>query len=609
MNNEETFNNIVLFLAIAIPLHTRLSITRNNMTNISGKVDNIYSSIITSKHNIESPQKHEETDFSDNCHLIKSQTEVIKNFTRKLEDSQSQQHKEARIMERGGGEVSNQRKYPRQGAAAQTNIGGVKPGTNSVAIQCNILSGLPTRQSSTSRVSAFRRLGPHVPSIPLVPARTTPLVASPVGVAVPEAGTPAIADAVPSVLNREESAVTGEHASTTSAAKPSVFHRMGVAGTSKLKPKSAEPSVSHRAVPVQIKQRVTQGRVYTSESKWYGCTEGQTRLNRRRVRFNQMLRDPQTPRAKLRAAWARASTVAERKEDRRPRHLELLTFAARAVQREKGSETSPPTVRVSIPLESIGAPTPVLPLEPHPPMLSPRKTKVSVIAVHTVASVGGNGAIPVHAPDVSKGAIPRPETTSAYTSVESRIPVKTRVFTRSNVAMTPPRRLFAPWKPPVSRSKPVPSKKPISRYAVDVEAAPTRSQCAADTQVATTSTSTFVLPECPPHLTLAFAAYRASQFKEAMERAVRTGRMETGTPRAELMPWPEPSDVPVRRRTAKRKKRRNKRELRGPNWSEMEVGGRGEPISEDSGLEDIGVFNDQETSDEDVLQLDLDEDL
>lgn len=66
------------------------------MTNISGKVDNIYGSIITSKHNIDSPQKHEETDFSDNCHLIKSQTEMIKNLTRKLEDSQSQQHKEAR---------------------------------------------------------------------------------------------------------------------------------------------------------------------------------------------------------------------------------------------------------------------------------------------------------------------------------------------------------------------------------------------------------------------------------------------------------------------------------------------------------------------------------
>lgn len=31
---EETFNNIVLFLAIAIPLQTRLSITRNNVSQL-----------------------------------------------------------------------------------------------------------------------------------------------------------------------------------------------------------------------------------------------------------------------------------------------------------------------------------------------------------------------------------------------------------------------------------------------------------------------------------------------------------------------------------------------------------------------------------------------
>ncbi|XP_074115986.1 uncharacterized protein LOC141538439 [Cotesia typhae] len=501
-------------------------------------------------------------------------------------------------MERDGGGARNQGKYPRQKETAQINIGGVRPGTNSVAVQCTILSGLPTIQPSTSRVSAFWRLGPQVPGSHLVPATTTPSVASPVGVAVSETGTPAIVDAGPSVSNREESVVTGGRVSTASAAKPSVFHRMGVAGTSKLESKSAEPSVSHRAVPAQNKKKLIQGRVYTSESKWHGCTEGQTRLNRRRVRFNKMLLDPQTPKVKLRAAWARASTVGERMKDKRPRLLEVLTFGPRTAHVEKKSETSPLTVRVSIPLEKFQTPTP-----------APETTQGPELAGSIATSVEGIGAIPGHVPGVSKGAIPRLKTTSPNISVESRIPVKTRVFTRSNVAVTPPRRLFAPWKPSASRSKPVPPNKPTSRDAVGAAVAPTRSQYAADTQVATTSMSTFVMPECPPHLNPAFAAYRASLFKEAMERAARTGKMETGIPRAELMPGPEPTDVPVRRRTAKRRKKRNKRELRGPNWSEMEMGGQGEPISEDSGLEDMGVFNDEETSDEDVLQLDLDEDL
>ncbi|XP_074114064.1 uncharacterized protein LOC141537123 [Cotesia typhae] len=337
-------------------------------------------------------------------------------------------------MERDGGGTRNQGKYPRQGETAQTNIGGVRPGTNSVAVQCTILSGLPTIQPSTSRVSAFWRLGPQVPGSHIVPATTTPSVASPVGVAVYEADTPAIVDAGPSVSNREESAVTGGRASTTPAAKPSVFHRMGVAGTSKLEPKSTEPSVSHRAVPAQNKKKLTQGRVYTSESKWYGCPEGQTRLNRRRARFNKMLQDPQTPKVKLRAAWARASTVEEREKDKRPRHLELLTFGPRAVRVEKKIETSAPTVRVSIPLESIQPPTPVLPLRPKIPIPAPETTQGPELAVSIATSVGGIGAIPGHVPSVSKGAIPRLKTTSPNISVEPRIPVKTRVFTRSNVA-------------------------------------------------------------------------------------------------------------------------------------------------------------------------------
>ncbi|XP_044597471.1 uncharacterized protein LOC123274037 isoform X2 [Cotesia glomerata] len=77
---------------------TSLERSLAKMTNMSEKVDEIYSSMMTSKHNLDFPQKHGETDFSGNYHLIESQTEMIKNLTRKLEDSQSQQHKEARSV-------------------------------------------------------------------------------------------------------------------------------------------------------------------------------------------------------------------------------------------------------------------------------------------------------------------------------------------------------------------------------------------------------------------------------------------------------------------------------------------------------------------------------
>ncbi|KAH0549884.1 hypothetical protein KQX54_015514 [Cotesia glomerata] len=180
---------------------------------------------------------------------------------------------------------------------------------------------------------------------------------------------------------------------------------------------------------------------------------------------------------------------------------------------------------------------------------------------------------------VSKGAIPRRPPTTTNKPASSSTYVKTRVFTRSQPPAATPR-----------------------RRSVSSVPAPARTTSAA-------STSTFKLPECPSHLLPAFAAYRASVYKEALERAAKTGVMETGIPRAEEVPEPEPSNVPVRRKTGKKKKKRKKGELRGPNWAAMEFGGSGEPVSEDSRMEDERIFNDLDESDNDVLQLDHGEDL
>ncbi|KAH0535641.1 hypothetical protein KQX54_017880 [Cotesia glomerata] len=160
--------------------------------------------------------------------------------------------------------------------------------------------------------------------------------------------------------------------------------------------------------------------------------------------------------------------------------------------------------------------------------------------------------------------------------------VKTRVLQPS------PRRLFAPWRRPVTaRSSSATSAEPTLVEVTEAAAVPTWNPIAADPQVALTST--FMPPECPPDVSPAFAAYRASQQKEALERAAKTGHMETGIPRAELMPWSEESDVPIRRKTSNRKKKKKKKKqgLRGPNWSEMEMVGPNDPISEDSGVDGL----------------------
>ncbi|KAH0567798.1 hypothetical protein KQX54_014040 [Cotesia glomerata] len=183
---------------------------------------------------------------------------------------------------------------------------------------------------------------------------------------------------------------------------------------------------------------------------------------------------------------------------------------------------------------------------------------------------------------VSKGAIPRRPPTTTNKPASSSTYVKTRVFTRSQPPTATPRRCSVSSVPAPARTLPVTTAEPTPMEVEEAAALPTRSQRAADTQV--TSTSTFMLPECPPHLTPAFAAYKASLYKKALERAARTGIMETGIPRAEKMPEPQPSDVPIRRKTGKKKKKKRKKgELRGPNWSEMEFGGNNvPPVSEDS---------------------------
>ncbi|KAH0540294.1 hypothetical protein KQX54_015682 [Cotesia glomerata] len=207
---------------------------------------------------------------------------------------------------------------------------------------------------------------------------------------------------------------------------------------------------------------------------------------------------------------------------------------------------------------------------------------------------------------VSKGAIPRRPPTTTNKPASSSTYVKTKVFTISQPPATKPRRSSVLPVTAPAHTTPAATAESTPMEVEEAAALPTRSQRAADTQVA--STSTFKLPECPPHLTPAFAAYKASLYKEALEWAAKTGVMETGIPRAEKMLEPVPTNVPVRRRT-KKKKKRKKGELRGPNWAAMEFGSSGEPVSEDSGMEDERIFNDLDESDNDVLQLDHGEDL
>ncbi|KAH0535160.1 hypothetical protein KQX54_014383 [Cotesia glomerata] len=179
----------------------------------------------------------------------------------------------------------------------------------------------------------------------------------------------------------------------------------------------------------------------------------------------------------------------------------------------------------------------------------------------------------------------------------------TRVFTRSQPPAATPRRRSVSSVPAPARTTPATTAEPTPMEMEEAAALPTRNQPAADTQAA--STSTFKLPECPPHLLPAFTAYRASVYKEALERAAKTGVMETGIPRAEEVPEPEPSNVSVRRKTGKKRK---KGELRGPNWAVMEFGGSGEPVFEDSGMKDETIFNDLDEGDNDDLQLNHGED-
>ncbi|XP_044594890.1 mucin-2-like [Cotesia glomerata] len=259
-----------------------------------------------------------------------------------------------------------------------------------------------------------------------------------------------------------------------------------------------------------------------------------------------------------------------------------------------GSEMSPTPVRVSIRLTSLKTPPPVSSPGLGPPLATPRPPSPVPgpswrpdTPVQPITEIGGSGNIPGHVPDVSKGAIPR-RPPATY--------VKTRVFTRSQPPATKPRRSSVLPVTAPARTTPAATAESTPMEVEKAAALPTKSQHAANTQVA--STSTFKLPECPPHLTPAFAAY-----KEALERAAKTGVQETGIPRAEEIPEPVPTNVPVRRRT-KKKKKRKKGELRGPNWAAMEYfGGSAPPVSEDSGI------GDGEDSDDDVLELDYDGDL
>ncbi|KAH0535163.1 hypothetical protein KQX54_014466 [Cotesia glomerata] len=135
---------------------------------------------------------------------------------------------------------------------------------------------------------------------------------------------------------------------------------------------------------------------------------------------------------------------------------------------------------------------------------------------------------------VSKGAIPRRPPTTTNKPASSSTYVKTRVFTRSQPPAATPRRRSVSSVPAPARTTPVTTAEPTPMEVEEAAALPTRNQPAADTQAA--STSTFKLPECPPHLRPAFAAYRASVYKEALERDAKTGVMETGIPRAESGP-------------------------------------------------------------------------
>ncbi|KAH0567807.1 hypothetical protein KQX54_014251 [Cotesia glomerata] len=189
---------------------------------------------------------------------------------------------------------------------------------------------------------------------------------------------------------------------------------------------------------------------------------------------------------------------------------------------------------------------------------------------------------------VSKGAIPRRPPATTNKPASSSTYVKTRVFTRSQPSAATPRRRSVSSVPAPARAPPVTTAEPTPMEVEEAAVLPTKSQRAADTQPSPPTRRVYI----------------------RRHRTAKTGIMETGIPRTEKMLKPEPSSAPVRRKTGKKKKKRKKGELRGPNWSEMEFSEDNvPPVSEDSGIGVEGIFGDGEDSDDDVLELDYDEDL
>ncbi|KAH0535112.1 hypothetical protein KQX54_013662 [Cotesia glomerata] len=373
--------------------------------------------------------------------------------------------------------IKTRREGRQRPEAAQVNIRRVRPGINSGAVQSAILTGPPSEAALTPRASALSRLGPLIPSYYPVPA-AIPSAEDRAGAGVPVASTSATADSALSASRRADVVVSDVRVSTAPATIPSVLDRLGAPGAGD-EPKdnyNGKRSVSDRARPKRANR---------------SCGRGRKR------------------------AWRRATTEDERKQHKEPGPLEQMTFGVQAARMEMRSETSPTPVRVSISLTSIKTPPPVSSPGLGPAPITPRPTSAVAgpscrpdTSVQPAAEIRGDGKIPGHIPDVSKGAIPRRPPTTANQPAKSTTYVKTRVFTRSLPPATTPRRSSVLPAPAPARTTPAATAELTTMELEEAAALPTRSQHAADTQVV--STFTFKLSECPPHLTPAFAAYKAS---------------------------------------------------------------------------------------------------